>query len=160
MKRSTLFLCLLIVPFILAFAAAMPDFSGTWIRDVSKSDAMATLIGNKITPVTADLVIKQADGKIDVESRWTHKAPTVNSYLLNGAENSSSDGQGNTTAYVASWEGEKLIIDEKTRANTPFGSAEIIKRSEWSLSDGGTTLTILETSSGPFGSSRKQVYHR
>ena len=160
MKRSTLFLCLLIIPCILVFAAAMPDFSGTWIRDVSKSDAMATLIGDKIAPVTADLVIKHADGKIDIESRWTHKAPTTKSYILNGAENGSSDDQGNSTAYVTSWEGEKLIIDEKIRANTPFGPAEIIKRSEWSLSDDGSTLTILQTSSGPFGSSRKQVYHR
>ena len=62
MKRSILFLCLLIVPCILAFAAAVPDFSGTWIRDISKSDAMATLIGGKVTPVTADLVVKHADG--------------------------------------------------------------------------------------------------
>jgi len=160
MKRSMLFLCLPIVPCILAFAAAMPDFNGTWIRDVYKSDAMATLIGDKITPVTADLVIKQADGKIDVESRWTHKASTVKSYLLNGAENSSSDDQGNTAAYVTSWQGEKLIIDEKVRANTPFGRTEIIKRSEWSLSEDGSTLTVLETGSGQFGSSRKQVYHR
>jgi hypothetical protein len=164
MKRSTLFLCFLIIPCILAFAAARPDFSGTWIRDVNKSDAMATLIGDKITLVTADLAIKHADGKIDVESRWTYKAPTTKSYILNGTENDSSDDQGNLTAYVTSWEGEKLIIDEKTRANTPFGRTELmIKRSEWSLSDGGSTLTILETTSdqiGQFGSSRKQIYHR
>jgi hypothetical protein len=160
MKRSILFLCLLIIPCMLGFAAAIPDLSGTWTRDVSKSDAMATLIGGKITPISADLVIKHADGRIDVESRWIHKAPAAKSYILNGAENGSSDDQGNSTAYVASWEGEKLIIDEKIRANTPFGPAEIIKRSEWSLSDNGSTLTVLETSGGQFGSSRKQVYHR
>lgn len=160
MRRSILFLCLLIIPCMLGFAAAIPDLSGTWIRDVSKSDAMATLIGGKITPISADLVIKHADGRIDIESRWTHKAPAAKSYILNGAENGSSDDQGNSAAYVASWEGEKLIIDEKIRANTPFGPTEIIKRSEWSLSDNGSTLTVLETSGGQFGSSRKQVYHR
>jgi hypothetical protein len=160
MKRSTIFLFLLVIPCILASAAVVPDFSGTWIRDVSKSDAMATLIAGKITPVSADLVIKHLDGRIDVESRWTHKAPIAKSYILNGAENGSSDDQGNSTAYVASWEGEKLIIDEKIRANTPFGPAEIIKRSEWSLSDGGSTLTVQEITSGQLGSSRKQVYHR
>jgi hypothetical protein len=160
MKRSTLFLFLLVVPCILSSAAAMPDFSGAWIRDVNKSDAMATLIGGKITPVTADLVIKHADGKIDIESRWTHKAPATASYILNGAENSTADNQAASTTYVASWEGEKLIIDEKIKANTPFGPAESIKRSEWSLSDNGSTLTVLETSSGQFGSSRKQIYHR
>lgn len=160
MRRSTLFLCLLIVPCFLVFSAAMPDFSGTWVRDVSRSDPMATLVGDKITLVTADLVIKHAEGKINVESRWTHKAPTTKTYILNGTENDSSDDQGNSTVYVTSWDEEKLIIDEKFRANTPFGRAEIIQKSEWSLSDDGSTLTILQTSSGPFGSSRKQVYHR
>lgn len=160
MKHLILFLCPLIIPCILGFAAAMPDFSGAWIRDVSKSDAMATLIDGKLTPVSADLVIKHADGKIDIESRWTHKAPTTTSYVLNGAENIASDDQTTSTTYVASLDGEKLIIDEKIGANTPFGPAEIIKRSEWSLSDNGLTLTVLETSSGQFGSSRKQVYHR
>jgi|WetSurSiteA1Bulk_404760.scaffolds.fasta_scaffold03500_2 hypothetical protein len=160
MKRLIVFLCLLIIPCVLGFAAAMPDLSGTWVRDVSKSDAMATLIDGKVMPVSADLVIKQADGRIEVESRWAHKASTSKSYILNGAENGSSDDQGNETAYVASWEGEKLIIDEKIKATTPFGPAEIIKRSEWYLSDSGSTLTVLETSNGQFGSSRKQVYHR
>jgi hypothetical protein len=160
MKRSTIFLFLLVIPCILASAAAMPDFSGTWIRDVSKSDAMATLIAGKITPVSADLVIKHADGRIAIESRWTHKASIAKSYILNGAENGSSDDQGNSTVYVASWEGGKLVIDEQIKANTPFGPVEIIKRSEWSVSDNGSTLTVLETSGGQFGSARKQVYHR
>jgi hypothetical protein len=160
MKRSTLFLSLLIIPCFVVFATAVPDFSGTWRRDAGASDAMSTLIDGKITPVTADLVIKHAISRIDVESRWIHKAPAAKSYILNGTENSSSDDKGNSTAYVTSWEGEKLIIDEKTTANTPFGRTEIIKRSEWSLSDGGSTLTILETTGGQFGSSRKHIYHQ
>ena len=160
MKRSILFLCLLIIPCFMVFSAAVPDFSGTWRRDAGTSDAMTTLIDGKITPVTADLVITHADGKIDVESRWIHKAPTAKSYILNGTENNSSDDQGNSTAYIASWDGEKLIIDEKLIANTPFGRTERIKRSEWSLSDGGSTLTILEVTGGKFGSSRKQIYHQ
>jgi hypothetical protein len=160
MKRATLFLCLLITSCFVVFSAAVPDFSGTWIRDAGTSDTMATPIDGKIMAVTADLVIKHADGRIDVESRWIHKAPTAKSYILNGTTNNSADDQGNSTAYVASWEGEKLIIDEKIKANTPFGRTEIIKRSEWSLSDGGATLTILETTDGQFGSSRKQIYHQ
>jgi hypothetical protein len=160
MKRLTLFLCLLIISCFVVLSATIPDFNGTWRRDAGTSDAMATQIDGKITPVTADLVIRQADGRIDVESRWTHKTPTVKSYILNGTENNSSDDHGNSTAYVASWEGEKLIINEKNITNTPFGKAEVIKKSEWSLSDGGSTLTILETTGGRFGTFRKQIYHR
>jgi hypothetical protein len=160
MKRSMIFLCLILATCYFGLAAAIPDFSGDWMRDLSKSDAMATLMDGKVMPVTADLVIKHADGKIDVESQWTHKAPTSKIYIVNGTENKASDDQGNSTTYVAFWDGEKLIIDEKNGVNTPFGRTEIIRRSEWSLSDDGSTLTILETTSGQFGSSRKQVYHR
>src|SRR6267142_174116 len=98
MQRSMIFLCLILAMCYFAFAAAMPDFSGTWIRDVSKSDAMATLINGKITTVSADLLIKHADGKMDVESQWTHRAPTTKSYILNGIENNAPDDQGNSTA--------------------------------------------------------------
>ena len=162
MGHSILFLYLLIAPCILTSAAAIPDFSGTWLRDVESSDAMATLIGDEITPVSADLVINHEDGRIDIETRWTHKAPTAKTYILNDAENNLYDDQGNPITYVTSWDGEKLIIDEKIEANTPFGYTEIIQRSEWSLSDDGATLTILQMSNGPTGSSadRKQVYHR
>jgi hypothetical protein len=160
MKNSIVVLCLILLTCSLALAASIPDFSGTWTRDGTESDAMATVMDGKMMPVSADLVIKHTEGKIDVESRWTHKASTVKSYLLNGAENSSSDDQGNLTTYIASWEGSRLIIDEKISAKTPFGPAEIIKRSEWSLSDNGSTLTVVEVSGGQFGSSRKQVYHR
>jgi hypothetical protein len=107
----------------------------------------------KITTVTADLVVKHGDGKID--SQWTHRAPTTKSYILNGIENNATDDQSDSTAYVSFWDGERLVIDEKTAANTPFGQTEIIRRS-----DDGSTLTILETTSGQFGSSLKQIYHR
>lgn len=152
MRRSIIFLCFIMTMCFPLFAA-MPNFGGTWTRDVSMSDAMASLVDGEIRPVTADLVIKHADGKMEIETRWAHKAPTTKSYILDGNENKF----GTSSAYVASWEGAKLMIDEKMVASTPFGRSEKIKRSEWSLSDGGATLTIVETTDS---SSRKQVYHR
>jgi hypothetical protein len=157
MKRSTLFLCLMIVPFFLAFAVATPDFSGTWTRDAGRSDAMATNINGNVTPVSADLIIKHAGNNLQVESRWDYKAPTTMNYIVDGNENSSSDERGNAIAYRSSWDQDKLIINEVVNANTPFGHAEVKTRSEWSLSDGGNTLTITAVTGGL---SRKQVYHR
>jgi hypothetical protein len=147
----------MVMPFFLAFAVATPDFSGTWIRDVGKSDAMATNIVGKVTPVSADLIIKHAGNNLQIESRWDYKAPTTMNYIVDGNENSSSDERGNAITYLASWEQDKLVIDELVKANTPFGRAEVKTRSEWSLSDGGNTLTITTVTAG---SSRKQVYHR
>jgi hypothetical protein len=157
MKRLALFLCLMVMPFVLAFAAATPDFSGTWIRDVGRSDAMATNIDGKVTPISADLIVKHVGNNLQIESRWNFKAPTTTNYVLSGTENYSSDERGNAIIYLASWEQDKLIIDQLVKADTPFGRAEVKTRAEWSLSDGGGTLTIT-TMTG--GSSRKQVYHR
>lgn len=157
MRRLTLFLCLMIVPFFLAYAVATSDFSGTWIRDAGRSDAMATNINGKVTPVTADLIIKHAGNNLQVESRWDYKAPTTKNYIVDGNENSSSDERGNAIVYRSSWDQDKLIIYEVVNANTPFGHAEVKTRSEWALSDSGNTLTITAVTDG---SSRKQVYHR
>ena len=156
MRNVTVFVCLLVMP-ILAFSAGVPDFSGTWIRDVGRSDAMATNIDGKTVPVSADLVIKQEGSNLQIESRWDYKPPTTTTYVLSGTENSQSDERGNSTTYATSWDQDKLVIDELARASTPFGRAEVRTRSEWSLSDAGNTLTIVTTSNGL---SRKQIYHR
>jgi hypothetical protein len=156
MRNLTAFVCLLVMP-IFAFAVSTPDFTGTWIRDIGRSDAMATNIDGKTVPVSADLVIKQEGSDLQIESRWDYKPPTTTTYVLSGTENSRSDERGNSITYTTSWDQDKLVIDELIRANTPFGRAEIKTRSEWSMSDGGNTLTVVTTSNGV---SRKQIYHR
>jgi hypothetical protein len=157
MKRLVLFLCLVLMTGFLAFPVATPDFSGTWIRDASKSDAMATLLNGKVTPVSADLVVKHASDNLQVESRWDYKAPTTMTYILDGNQNHASAELGSAIAYRSSWDRDKFIIDELTNANTPFGHAESSTRYEWSLSEDGNTLTITTTTAGLV---RKQTYHR
>ena len=154
MKRLTPFLCLMLISCFAAFASAAPDFSGTWIRDVGRSDLMATLIDGKVTSISADLVINQTENSIQIESRWDYKDPTTENYFLGETE------QRNSLVYATSWEGDKLIIQRSGTANTPFGPAEINMREEYSLSDSGNTLTVTTAARGPFGSVRKQVYHR
>lgn len=161
MRRSTLFLCLLVTPCFLAFSAAMPDFSGTWIRDVGRSDPMSTLIEGKVITISADLVIKHAENNLQIETRWDYKEPTTENYILDGSENHSRDEKGNSTTYVASWKEGELTIYRLRKVGTPFGSAETKDTSHWSLSDGGNTLTVTTNTEGSsFASTRKQVYHR
>ena len=155
MKNFAAFVFLLVMP-ILAFAVA-PSFSGTWIRDIGQSDAMATNIDGKVVPISADLVIKHEGSDLQIESRWDYKPPTTTTYVLSGTENSRSDERGNSITYTTSWDQDRLVIDELARTNTPFGRAEVKTRSVWSLSNGGNTLTILTTSNDL---SRKQIYHR
>jgi len=137
MKRAALSLCLMLFLCILAFSALTPDFSGTWIRDIAKSDAMATYVNGQVKPVSADLVVKHAGSNLQVETRWDYQAPTTKSYILDGNENQSTGYLGSAVTYRSSWDQDKLIIDEVVNANTPFGRAEVKTRYEWSLSEGG-----------------------
>jgi hypothetical protein len=130
MKRSALSLGLMLLPCILAFPVSTPDFSGTRIRDVAKSDAMATYIDGKVKPVSADLIVTHAGNNLQVESRWDYQAPTTMNYILDGNENNSTGYRGSAITYRSSWDQDKLIIDEVANANTPFGRAEVKTRYE------------------------------
>ena len=157
MKRCALSLCAMLLLSILSFSVTATDFTGTWIRDVAKSDSMATNIGGKVTPVSADLIVKHSGTNLQVESRWDYQAPTKLTYILDGNENRTTGYLGSTVIYRSSWDQDRLIIDEVVNASTPFGKAEVETKYEWSMSDGGNTLTITAFTNG---SSRKQIYHR
>jgi hypothetical protein len=158
--RLILSLCLVITLFFPVSTNAMTDFSGTWLRDADKSDPMATGIGGKVVPVSANIVVKQVGDNLQIESQWDNKAATTTNYVLNGRENYTADEHGKLVAYTASWEGDKLIIDKSVRADTPFGRTERKERAEWFLSDDGNTLTVVSTSGDSLSSIRKQVYQR
>jgi hypothetical protein len=145
----------------LPFAAAGPDFSGTWLRIADQSDPLAVYVDGKSQPGTADLVVKHEKSMLWVEKRWSHKPAAQIMHVIDGDEHTGTADGGGTLVYRAVWEGGKLIINGTTKANTPFGSTEIKAREEWSLSEDGKTLTILLTVSTSRGDIKtKQVYCR
>jgi hypothetical protein len=145
----------------LAFAAAGPDFSGTWLRMADQSSPLATYVDGKSQPVTADLVVKQEGSMLQVEKRWSHKPAAQIIRTIDGEEHTGAAEGGASLVYRAVWEGDKLIINETTKANTPFGSTEIKTKEEWSLSEDGKILTVVMTA-GAAGREikTKQVYSR
>lgn len=157
MKRCALCLCAMLLQGILSFSVPATDFTGTWIRDVAKSDPMATNIGGKVTPVSADLIVKHSGINLQVESRWDYQAPTKMTYILDGNENRTTGYLRSTVVYRSSWDQDRLVIDEVVNASTPFGRAEVETKYEWFMSDGGNTLTITTFTNG---SSCTQIYHR
>jgi hypothetical protein len=159
MKYAILSLWIVIAFGVFALGIAVPDFSGTWIRDAARSDAMATFVDGKVQPVSADLVVRHEGNSLQVESRWSHKPATQVNYLLNGNENTVTDERGNPFLYRATWNNDQLVIEGTTKATTPFGPAEIRTKEEWSLTADGRTLTITTTTSSSLGNpTRKQVY--
>ena len=160
MKRVILSLCIVLASGAFALGIAAPDFTGTWIRDVARSDEMGTYVDGKLQTVSVDLVVRHEGTSLQVESRWSFKPATQVNYILEGTENTVTDERGNPFTYRATWNNDQLVIEGSTKVNTPFGNTERKAKEEWSLSADGRTLTITTTSAGsPFGNpTRKQIY--
>lgn len=162
MKHVILSLCVVIASGAFALGIAVPDFTGTWIRDVAKSDEMGTYVDGKIQTTSVDLVVRHEGNDLQVESRWSHKPATQVNYVLSGNENTVADERGNPFTYRTTWNDDQLVIEGYTKVSSPFGTIEIKTKEEWSLSADGRTLTITTTttSSSLGNPTRKQVYTR
>jgi hypothetical protein len=159
MKRA-----LVVLTAILALAVAVPafaqkaDFSGTWVRDAEKSDAMGGRGGGG-GGMTMDvtLTIKQTADTLTVERKVGENAQTI-TYKLDGTEAKNAGGRGGEATYKSKWEGATLVteITRMGRGGNPTTSTEKISL------DGGA-LVMATTSAGRGGGepvTRKQVYNK
>ncbi len=163
MRNSILSLCLIVASSLYASGVSAPDFTGTWVRDASRSDEMSGLVDGKVQSVSVDLVVQQMGNTLHVEYRWSYKPPTQTSYLLTSEETTVTDDRGDSFVYQTTWTDGHLVIDGFSKVSTPFGNTEQRKKEEWSLSADGRTLTITTTtaSNSPFGkSTRTQLYNK
>jgi len=160
MRNVILSLCIVIASSVSALGIAVPNFSGTWIRDAAKSDEMGTMIDGKIQTASVDLVVRHEGNSLQVESRWSYQPATQVNYVLGDAENTFTDERGTIVTYRTTWNNNQLVIESSSKVKTPFGDTEKKTKEEWSLSADGRTLTITTTAVGsPFGNpTRKQVY--
>ncbi len=127
--------------FLLFFAAAGVDLSGTWKMDASRSESahQAVPIGKVV------LVVRQTPTQITMETRRTEPGKTeVQSdslpFLLNGAETTTKvlDVPVKTKAH---WDGEKLITETERTIN----GASVTTRNVHTLNAIGTELTVQKT---------------
>jgi hypothetical protein len=89
-------------------AQALPDFSGTWTMDLSRSEAAAQ--GPAIGPVT--VAIQQGSGEIRIETTRNGTTEAVR-YLPAGMKSASAEERVGTFR----WEGATLITNLNTHIN-------------------------------------------
>ena len=134
----------------LSFAQAKPDFSGKWLLDASKSDAMGGRQGGGgAAPAPAPMTIKQTAADLTQEVvRGENTMTTV--FKLDGTESVNKTQRGESKS-TAKFDGAKLVI--KTVSEGANGPTETT--STWSLSADGKELTIVRTTQR---GDNKQVY--
>jgi hypothetical protein len=161
MKVAILPLCIVLGVSICALGFVSPDYSGNWIRDAARSDAITAYVDGKLEPITGNLVVRQNAEGLNVESSWSHKPATKVNYILDGNDHSFTDESGNSFPYRVTLNGDQLVIERIRNITTPFGSVKRLEsKEEWSLSADKNTLIILTTIPAPKGASntQRQIY--
>ncbi len=146
---------------LLALAVAATDFSGTYVRDNSKSDPMMgggrRGEGGPPPVVEVTLTIKQAANTFDVTTKRGDRT-TEAKYTLDGKENKNTMGRGELVT-KSSWDGDKLVVQGSQKFTTPNGEMEMQLKEVYSLE--GNVLTVTSTRNTPQGErTSKQVYNK
>ena len=130
--------------------AATPNFSGSWMLNVGKSqygqfpapEVMLRTVQIQGTQLTMKTYQKGAQGEVTTELKYT----TDGKPSVNGANKG-----------TATWYGDKLVIESEREAQ----GARLTQRDEWSLSADGKTLTVNTKVKLPNGEfDVKQVFEK
>ena len=127
---------------LVAFAAAKPDYSGTWVLDKDRSFSNPPGLEQTLTIVqTGDLI------KLESKQKTAQGERVINeTYSLNGKEvefappGGQPDAKGKRTA---TWLADgRIVINDKVTSTTPKGPVTQETTRKWRLSSDGRTLTI------------------
>ena len=149
MKRISVLTFLIVVAITtLAFAQAKPDFSGTWVLDVNKSDFGMKNTAAKAKMKKVVLIIKQTATKLSIE----RSTDDVALYNLNGSESVNSLPSGGQSKTTMNWTGDTLVAKTISNASgTNIRSTEVR-----SLSANGKEMVLKVSLQMPSGE-RKQA---
>jgi hypothetical protein len=152
MKKVLITLIALITVCLLA-GQDTPNFSGTWIMDRVKSDAVGGRPGTGgAKPMEISLLIKHEGKSLFITrklSRGDQELSEEFRYTTDGAENRNPGmGLGGQDVISKSrWEGKKLVTEWSQTRTTMEGQATMKTKETRSLSDDGKVLTIETTNS-------------
>ncbi|HEV8592243.1 MAG TPA: hypothetical protein VGQ55_09075 [Pyrinomonadaceae bacterium] len=156
-----------------AFAQKATDFSGTWTLDVSKSklDERARIESMTLTVAQTDKDVK-VDSKTTRAPRPEGEQPRMGggggmgrgggfgggdssmTYSLDGKESkvTQESQMGSVPVTLAGkLNGEKLSLSSTRVFNGPMGEVTLTTKENWTLSDGGKTLTVAREQTTPRG---------
>lgn len=138
-----------------AYAAARPDFSGTWLLNAAQSVGLRDDERKGVT-----LVVRQSDRELVFERTLAGGEPRVVRYALDGSESTSQ--AGNTEIKARSrWDGDKLVTEGTQRAAVLLIRVTVKFKETRSVRDDGRTMVVESTFwRGNDRTDRKLVFSR
>jgi len=159
MKRAvTVAVALAVAAAIGVMAQGKTNFSGTWKRDASRSDAPQMGRGGRggeMGDVT--LTVTQTAAELTSERKMGEMSQK-NVYKLDGSESVNAGMRGGEVKSKAKWDGANLVIESTQTMSGAQGEMTITSKEVWSLGTDGS-LTITTTRTTPRGDmTTKTVY--
>ena len=140
-----------------AIAQLKPDFSGTWVLDLAKSDMGMGRVGAAAPGArTVTLVITQTAARLSVERR-SGPRPETAIYNLDGSESVNKLPSGNEVKSATKWVGATLA----TKSAMAIGDMRVETSDVRSLSADGKVMTIEVNRSTARGDVKQRlVFHK
>ncbi len=144
------------------FAAAKPDFAGSWVMDRGRSFGLP---GN----MNQTMEVKQTADQIDIETKLIqpdNERVIKDTYFLDGKEHdfTPSVPPGQTPPKgkrTVTWLGDRgIIVDETTTADTPKGPAVTKVTRKWTLSSAGELIIDMYVDSPTISYEAKRIFQR
>jgi hypothetical protein len=129
MKLLTAIICVVGVASVGPAAQSVPDFSGTWTMDLSRSEAAAQ--GTPTGPVT--VAIRQSPGEVNIETTRNGRTEAVRYLPVSVKATAATEPMGSFR-----WDGSKLI----TRLVTDINKQAITVEEVRSLDPAGREMTV------------------
>lgn len=150
---------------VAVFAQKMPDFSGSWALDMSKSEMpqMGGMggggrmgggqPGGGMGAMT--VTIKQTADTLTIDQKMGEMNRTV-AYKLDGSESTNPGMRGGEVKSTSKWDGDKLVTESTQTMSGPNGEMTIKSKEMRSLASDGTML-VETTRETPRGTSTSKL---
>ncbi|PYS49070.1 MAG: hypothetical protein DMF68_11185 [Acidobacteria bacterium] len=132
---------------VAAFAAALPNYAGTWVLDKDKSTGLSQRMMASTDPI--QWVVTQDAKKLTVKSMMGEVA-----YNLDGSKSKVQMGgqmPGDATVYLEMKDDGKIVLHSERQVNVQGNDVSIKITQAWELADGGKTLKVKQTVESPRG---------
>ncbi len=152
-RFSAALLTLLVLSVAPGFAGSLPNFSGTWQLDKSRSLVQSErALAHLATQGDLTLVIshREPDLKIEQHIKFrTTERTVVSTYYTDGRETPNRNLRGDVITSRSHWEQGALVTDLRV-VHERGGDTQIVERRElMNLSEDGTRLYIETTRKAP-----------
>jgi hypothetical protein len=166
-KKATLTALAMMAWATMALAQAKPDFSGTWILDVEKSELGGASGGSgsggpgggpsraPSPALDAKFVITQTASELSIDQQVGGHSNVI-TFKLDGSESANTGMRGGQLKSKARWDGDRIVVESTQAMTTPNGERTLETKEVRSLAADGT-MVVERTTQTPRGTRTQKL---